>query len=327
MNFEIDEIDSVENLGEVDSDFYDIGMEDTPHTFFANDILVHNSCFASALPVIQVKFPEIDTNDNDSMTKAILEVTNEVQDSVNAFYTPMAKHFFNLDKHQFFAKQEVIAKTGFWIKKKRYAQFIINKNGIACDELEIKGLDVVRTTFPVKFRIFMEKFLKDILYKIPKENIDADILKLKKDIVDFDISDIAKNTSVKFASENKKSNYNPKGRNPFNYVKGTPAQTKAALGYNDLLKLWNLDGHVSEIMNSQKIKWVYTKQNPFGVECIAMKADGTDPKEIMKFIDDYADRSAMFEKELKKKLLAFYDTLKWDFPSESDATIGEFFSF
>lgn len=286
-----------------------------------------DSVFASALPIIQKLMPDIDINNDEIMSKAILDVTKEVQDFVNSFYNPMAKKFFNLDKHRFFAKQEVIAKTGFWLKKKRYAQFIINKGGVVCDEMEIKGLDVVRTNFPFKFRKFMEKFLQDILYKKSKEYIDEQLLKLKKDINEYSIVDVSKNTSVKFISDNKTKNYNPKTRSPFNYIKGTPAQAKAALFYNDLLKLWNLDKDVPEIMNSQKIKWIYLKQNPYGAECIAMKADGTDPIQIMDFINQYADRNAMFEKELKTKLISFYDVLKWDFPSESDATVSEFFSF
>jgi hypothetical protein len=58
-----------------------------------------------------------------------------------------------------------------------------------------------------------------------------------------------------------------------------------------------------------------------------MKADGTDPDKIMDFINVYVDRNAMYEQELKGKLLDFYNILNWSYPSQSDVTLNEFFSF
>ena len=288
-----------------------------------------DSCFASALPIIQKNMPEIDQSDEKQMTEAILKVTGEVQTFVNKFYDMMAVRFFNIDKHRFDAKQEVIAKTGFWLAKKRYAQFIINKGGIVCDEMEVKGIDVVRTSFPIQFRKFMQQFLDDILRKTDKEIIDQNILNfLESNLVNAPVIEIAKNTSVKFKSGGEsKTDYNPKSRSKFKYIKGTTAQAKAALFYNDLLQHWELDKIIPPIFHGQKIKWVYLKPNEFGSDCIALKADGTDPDRILEFINQYVDRSAMYEQELKGKLLDFYQILNWDYPNQTDKTLGEFFSF
>ena len=170
------------------------------------------------------------------MTGAILSVASDVQNYVNRFYDVMAKKFFNLNKHRFDIKQEVIAKTSFWLAKKRYAQFIINNGGVEVDELEVKGIDVVRTSFPIKFKEFMLQFLKDVLKKVPAEIINQSITDFKDKMSEYDVIEIAKNTSVKFISQNKKIKYDFETRNPFEIVKGTPAQVKAALYYNDLLK-------------------------------------------------------------------------------------------
>ena len=286
-----------------------------------------DSCFASALPIIKHKMPEIDLNDEKQMTEAILKVCTEAQKHVNDTFNVMADRMFNVQKHRFDAKQEVIAKTSFWLAKKRYAQFIINKGGIECDELEVKGIDVVRTSFPIRFRKFMEQFLQNILRKVPKEEIDDSILKFKENMFSYPVIEIAKNTSVKFVSQDKVNDYNPKSRQPFQMIKGAPAQVKAGCYYNDLLKLWQLDNEIPEIFHGQKIKWVYLKQNPFGIECIAMKADGTDPQRILEFIEQYVDRDAMYEQELKSKLIDFYNVLSWDYPNETDMKLGEFFSF
>jgi DNA polymerase elongation subunit (family B) len=286
-----------------------------------------DSCFASAMPIIKKNMPDIDINDEKAMTEAILKVTGDVQSFVNKFYDVMAKRYFNIENHRFDAKQEVIAKTSFWLAKKRYAQFIVNKAGIECDEMEVKGIDVVRTSFPIQFRKFMQKFLDDMLRKLPKEQIDVSILEFKDKMPTYPVIEIAKNTSVKFKSQSGETDYNPKTRHPFQFMDGTPAQAKAALAYNDLLKNWNLDKDVPPIFHGQKIKWVYLKQNEYGVEGIAMKADGTDPDRVIAFIEQYVDRNAMYEQELKGKLLDFYNVLNWSWPNETDVKLEEFFSF
>jgi DNA polymerase elongation subunit (family B) len=286
-----------------------------------------DSCFASALPIIKHKMPDIDLNDEKQMTEAILTVCSEAQKHVNDTFNVMADRMFNVQNHRFDAKQEVIAKTSFWLAKKRYAQFIINKAGIECDEMEVKGIDVVRTSFPIRFRKFMQKFLDDMLRKLPKDQIDASILEFKDKMSTYPVIEIAKNTSVKFISQDKVNDYNPKSRQPFQMIKGAPAQVKAGCYYNDLLKLWELNKDIPEIFHGQKIKWVYLKQNQYGIECIAMKADGTDPQRIMEFIEQYVDREAMYEQELKSKLIDFYNVLHWDYPNETDVKLGEFFSF
>ena len=312
----IDEIESVECLGMVNDEFYDVGMKNTPHTFFASDILVHNSCFASALPIIQRTMPEIDINNEELMIKTTLKICSEVQTFVNKIFDVMAQRAFHLSRHEFEAKQEVIAKSSFWLAKKRYTQFIINKNGVECDELEIKGIDVVRTSFPIRFRKFMNDFLIDILKKTDMKIINQKIYDFELTLNDVPIIELAKNTSIKFVSLDKGKNYDPKNRVPFNFVLGTPAQVKAGLAYNDLLEFWKLDTKYPKLMHGQKIKWVYLIENDYGIDALAMKADGTDPKEILDFIEKYIDRKLMYQKELKSKLEDFYNVLKWNYPDQ-----------
>lgn len=329
LDYELECIRECNFSGMKKQEMYDVGMVDTPHTFFANDILVHNSIFCSCLPLVKKQSPDIDTENDDEMIPRILEYAKEVQNYINEFYNVMAKRMFNIENHRFDIKQEVIAKTSIWIAKKRYCQYIINEGGVAVDgeEPEIKGLDVVRTSFPVMFRKFMKEFIKDILKKKPKEEIVEKFLNFKKKFNTYPIIEIAKNTSVKFKSKDKNKDYNPKTRQPFNYVKGTPAQAKAALFYNDFLKKFELDKKVEPILHGQKIKWVYVKQNEFGIDSMAMKADDTDPEEIMEFLEKYVDRNAMFEQELKSKLEDFYNVLGWELPSDSFVSINKFFDF
>lgn len=288
-----------------------------------------DSCFVNAVPIIRKRFPNINEQNDDEMTKAIMEVTTEVQTYVNKFYNVMAKHYFNLDIHTFDAKQEVISKASFWLAKKRYAQWIIHEEGHLLKEpkLEVKGIDVVRTSFPASFRKFMDGFLRKLLTSTPKKELDEMILKFREDVKVIPVIDLAKNTSVKFVSQDGTKNYNPDSRKPFHFEKGTPAQAKAALAYNDLLNKLGLEKTCEPIHHGQKIKWVYLQDNPYGLDALAMKGDGNDADELLEIINQLVDRRKMFEQELKSKLVDFYDVFKWTFPNPSIATASNFFDF
>lgn len=285
-----------------------------------------DSCFSSALPIISKLKPDIDIKNEQEMIKETLDLCSKVQKYVNDMFNIMAKKLFNLNYHEFEAKQEVIARSSFWLAKKKYTQSIINKNGIECDEIEIKGIDVVRTNFPIGFKKFMNEFLRDLLKDTAKEDIDKKIYDFEKSLCDIPVIELAKNTSIKFISLDKKKNYDPVDRVPFNYILGTPAQVKAGLAYNDLLLFWNLHKKYPKLMNGQKIKWVYLMENDYGIDALAMKADGTDPKEILDFIEKYIDRNQLYNQELKSKLSLFYDVQNWVYPTEASMNTSVIFT-
>ena len=103
------------------------------------------------------------------MTEQILDIAGEVQDYINKSYNYFSSKFLNIrGDHRFEIKQEMIAKSAFWVTKKRYGQWIINDGGLEVEKLDVKGLDIVRSSFPPAFRDFMTKVLKAILAKVPK---------------------------------------------------------------------------------------------------------------------------------------------------------------
>ena len=76
-------------------------------------------------------------------------IASEVQKLVNTMYDRYAIVFHNTESHRWQIKQEYVAKSGLWIAKKRYAQWVIFKEGKPTDKLDIKGLDVVRSSFQI----------------------------------------------------------------------------------------------------------------------------------------------------------------------------------
>ena len=281
-----------------------------------------DSVFFSALPIVEKTMPHVDVKNDDEMATAILEVAGNVQTFINKSYDVMAKRFFNIEEHRYDIKQEVIAKASIWLAKKRYAQWIINNNGVTCDELEVKGLDVVRSSFPTRFRKFMTEILKDILKDVPKEEIDDKIVTLKKQVKNESVDDIAKTSAVKNISKYVKMM--DKGAVMGECAKSTPAHVKSSIIHNQFLKKFKIQSE--PIRDGEKIKWIYLKNNELGLDALAFRGY-EDPPQLMEFIEKYADKDKLFERELEGKLRDFYDALSWDFASENLANAQKFFAF
>ena len=283
-----------------------------------------DSVFFSAAPLMDKRIPNWKDNDQETIAGFVNDIAGEVQDYLNNFYDILAKKVFNIDKHRFEIKKEFVSKAGIWIAKKRYAQWIISDNGVAVDKLDVKGLDVVRSSYPAAFREFMSEVLIEILRGDTEEQLTDKIYNFKNDLVNMDVVKIAKAGAVKNLSK-----YMPKKKEQtamFQFPSGCPAHVKASIAYNQLLKHWNLDKTYAPLRDGDKIKWVYLKQNPFGLDAVALNGYD-DPKEIMDLVTTYINYDKIFERELLKKLEDFYGALNWGAVLSSTKTAEKFFSF
>jgi len=119
--------------------------------------------------------------------------------------------------------------------------------------------------------------------------------------------------------------YVTKGAKPFAPpAKGTPVHVKSAINYNDMLKHHNIRS-VREIIDGEKIKWTYVKQNPMHLNTIAMKGY-EDPDVIVNFIKQFIDHDKIFKSSFENKLNDFYEALDWGRIPENN-NLGKFFAF
>ena len=225
-----------------------------------------------------------------------------------------------MDKHRFDIKQEVIAKSGLFVTKKRYGLKIINDNGKKVNKLMVKGLDTVRSSFPTAMRDMLSKLLEDILMDVPKEQLDKFILNFKNSMKLMDFDKIANPTGVK-----KVTKYKVKDGAIFkSYKLGTPIHVKSALFYNDMLKHLKISRRYTPIHNGEKIKWVYLKNNPLGLDTIGYKGH-EDPPEIISFIKQFINPEKLYKQTLHKKIMMFYEALGWNQPTDATKTMERFF--
>ena len=280
-----------------------------------------DSVFYEAAPLVKARNPNIDVTSDEQMIPAILEVAQEVEKHINKVYDSMALKMFNINSHRFDIKQETIAKGGFWVSKKRYAQWIINDNTVDCDKLDVKGLDVKRSSFPTYFKEVMSTVLMDILKDEKKEKIDEYILRKKDEMKTTNFIDIAKNSAVKHMSK-----YTFKNQALGEFMKGTPAHVKAALTYNQLLKYFKAAFKFEPMKDGDKIKWVYLKPNPLGLESVGLTGYN-DPKEILDLVEEHINYELIWAKELENKLDDFYEAMAWEKPNPNLALASQFFGF
>ena len=207
--------------------------------------------------------------------------------------------------------------------KKRYAMRIIHEDGLKVDKILVKGLDTVRSNFAESFRELMKNVLEDILADVPRNKVDERIIKFKKSMSLINFDKIANPTGVKGIWKYLKKD--DENTSVFSRVhKGAPVHVKSAIAYNDLLKYYKRENKYAYIQNGEKIKWVYLKQNSFGLNVLAYKGY-EDPPEILQFIRDNIDFDKMYAQSLKKKLQMFYTALNWGEPVDKEQSIERFF--
>ena len=268
----------------------------------------------------------VDLTDKAACIEATLEIATELQKIANKFINTFAKSAFNIKNertHYFELKQEVVIERGYFAGKRRYAMYIVNKEGVTVEEMVMMGLDLMKSNMTPMYRKFGEELLKQIMFGTPKKDIDKRILDFKKYVKDIPITDIAKPTGVKQVQayiERK-----PGVGEIFSQLKlKCPINTKAAVWYNDLLRFKKLDKKYPCFTEGDKMKYIQLKDNPYRIDVIGFT--GNDPEFINDFIDKYADREQGFESSLMNKLVGIYEDLKWEFPSLHEKA-GKFFKF
>lgn len=169
-----EKIKSIEKVDTTEQYVYDVEV-DQNHMFFANDILVHNtdSIFLYIDPVIKAIYKDkYDEISDDEKVMKTLEIVKKCSKYVNDYVIKELLKYHNTpsetsiaNKYDFTFKEELVIRRALFLEaKKKYALWVINKEGKKTDKISITGMEVVRSDFPR----FTRNMMQDIIEKIIK---------------------------------------------------------------------------------------------------------------------------------------------------------------
>ena len=239
---------------------------------------------------IQEKIDLIDT----ACEKSISGIIDKAVEDVSSY--------LNVYQRRISFKREVIAESGVWIAKKRYALNVHNAEGVVYDppKLKVQGMEIVRSSTPASVRSALKEAVKIVLTKDEKA--------LRQYVIDME------NTWYKLSypeiafprSVNGVTQYKDKTTI---YRKGTPIHVRGALIYNHLIEQKGLEKSYQRIQEGDKIKFLYLREpNPLGTNVITFNSG--IPKEFG--IEQYVDYEMMFQKAFLDPLNTLIQTVGWE---------------
>ena len=210
-------------------------------------------------------------------------------------------NYLNVYQKRIDFKREVIAESGVWLAKKRYALNVHNSEGVAYDppKLKVQGMEIVRSSTPASVRKALKDAVSIVLTK-DEQSIKEFVEDLQQKWMKLPHQNIAFPRSVNGVTQYSDSKSI--------YKKGTPIHVRGALIYNHLIKAKGLDKVYQRILEGDKIKFLYLREpNPLGTNVITF--NGVIPPEFN--ITNYIDYDLMFEKAFLDPLNTLLDAVGW----------------
>ena len=290
-----------------DTPWWICDQEDTNYCAYMDT----DSVYLDAKPILYHLYPNFEELDDNTKDNILENVALKYQDIITGYYDKLAKECFNVPKHRLEMKTECVIRSAYFRATRRYAQWITKQEGIARESLDIKGLEFMKANFPPILGEFFNDILKQVLKGEEKASIIEQIKEFKKQIINgkIPLAKLGNPTAVKKLQ--KYQGTKPRAGEMFSEIfKGAPAPVRAAIRYNDLLRLWQLDRKYNLITMADKVKWIYLKDNPYKIEALAF-FDYEMPDKISEFLNHYADRPKVFNSILLNKLEGFFSDLQW----------------
>ena len=292
-------------------------LEDTP--WFICDEGDSNYCayvdtdsnYFNAEPILHHLYPNFENLSDKEKDSKLEKVALAYQDIITEDYDRLARETFNVTNHRLEMKTECVIRSAYFRATRRYAQWITKQEGIEKETLDIKGLEFMKANFPPILGDFFNDILQQVLKGSKKENILKQIKSFKNQILDgtIPLTKLVNPTAVKKLE--KYQGRSARAGEMFTEIeKGAPAPVRAAIRYNDLLKLWKLDRKHNLITMADKVKWIYLRDNPYKIEALAF-FDYDIPEKIQEFLEIYANRQKVFDSILLNKLEGFFSDLGW----------------
>jgi len=201
---------------------------------------------------------------DDEIMKYILDIAQIIEEYVNdKAYREMQRIVYNSNETDFRIKfkQEIVAKSILFVKKKKYSAWHVNEEGVAVDKIKTTGLEIVRSDTPEIVRPMLKDIMNMILKGVGDKDLSSAIDKYKKELQGQPPEAISSNVGIHDTKKYIGSDNS--------CAKGTPMHVKGVANYRKLLKLLKLENKYEDIVEGSKAKVLYVKKNQFGFDSLA----------------------------------------------------------
>ena len=230
-----------------------------------------DSCYFSGYPVLK---EQIDSGQLPWTKDNVITLYDQVCEAANETFPKFMLQAFHCPKSRsdvIAAGREIVAESGLFITKKRYAALIYDNEGFRTDvdgkpgKVKAMGLDLRRSDTPV----FMQEFLSELLLMVLTDIPQADILER---ITQF---------RNEFSERPGWEKGSPKRANKVGHYKrleekqgkaNMPGHVRASINWNTLKRM-NGDKYSQEIVDGMKVIVCKLKQNPLGYTSVAYPTD------------------------------------------------------
>jgi DNA polymerase elongation subunit (family B) len=192
-------------------------------------------------------------------------------------------------------KQEIIAKTALFVKKKKYAYWLLNKEGVPKNEIKVTGLEIVRSESAEAIRPRLKSIMEMIMKQVPDDEIAIRMRKYTSELNKLTPEDLAANIGI-----NNINKYLSSGVP----IKGTPWHVKGVHNYRLLLNELGLKDKYEDIHEGLKAKVIYVKKNPYNIDTITFHEWPSEFDKVVQF-----DSEMMIDKFFVKKVRLLLDPL------------------
>ena len=309
-------ITHVEQLTDFEDEYvYDIIMEDPsmPY-FFANDILVHNSCY----------FKTLAKNKEEA-----IEVADGVAEAVNETFPEFMRDVFLCQPtydNLISAGREIVGSAGLFLNaKKKYTIKVVDKEGSPVDELKTVGSEMKKADTPRVIQDFLKEMTElildhqpySVIEKFVNEKRKTLVLKIDNPIV-LGAAKQINNLDAKYA-EWKRTEKIGNGK-----MSHCPGHVRAAINYNELVSQFEVNGKLLKAGDKGMI--FYLKPNDFQIKSIAIPSDA---EEFPSWFNQHLklDLKLSEQKMIDAKLERIFEAMQWEIPTPQNTLINSILKF
>jgi DNA polymerase elongation subunit (family B) len=257
-----------------------------------------DSVYFSAWPTLK---DDIESGKIPWDTEKAITLYDHVSEAVDSTFVSMMGRAFHCPKSRadvIAAGREIVAESGLYITKKRYAALVVDNEGFRTDvdgkpgKVKAMGLDLRRSDTPVFMQEFLSELLLMVLTDKPREDVLERITQFRKE----------------FSERPGWEKGSPKRANKVGHYRrleekqgkaNMPGHVRASLNWNTLKRM-NGDKYSEEIVDGMKVIVCKLKQNPLGYTSVAYPTDQMRLPEWFKELP--FDDAAMAETIIDNKL-------------------------